>query len=285
MINGERLQELLDAGYSVNKCSVLIGEHREKVSRYLQKHPEIEIYEAFDEKVTARATELELERLLYVSDNFRVTIDKKKLKDLQQISIVDRSKLRELINQRKIDAIDDWVSRHEPSEISATLINSNRHIAYYVGRVYGNYRKFRETYALDYRMLDEYDRTPGDVARRLGYEFEHIISEILSEIAAGPIVPQATQPDGSRPDFVVNGSAWVDAKLSRSTAFHPYCKTLDKYADQAGTLTIIYAIKDTLQSDSRAEFIYVMALIPLLSPNLQRKVREFVAEAQVQRVG
>lgn len=285
MINHDQLQELLDARHSVNKCAMIIGEHQEKFRRYILKHPEIEIYEAFDENVTAQARQLELESLVYIEDDFRVTIDKERLKELQQVSVVDRSKLQEVVDQRKIDAVDAWVSQHDPSEISASAIRENAHISYYIGQIYDSYREFRETYAIDFRMLDEYDRTPGDIARRQGYEFERLVSEVLSEISAGPIESQATQPDGSRPDFVINGSAWVDAKLSRSTTFNPQCKTLDKYASQADTLTIIYAIKDTKQSDSRAEFIYVLSLLPLLSPELQQKVREFVSKAQVQRIG
>lgn len=150
-----------------------------------------------------------------------------------------------------------------------------------IRNIYETWENFYKTVGHRLNIADSKLR----VFSKLGYEFERLVSEVLSEISAGPIESQATQPDGSRPDFVINGSAWVDAKLSRSTTFNPQCKTLDKYASQADTLTIIYAIKDTKQADSRAEFIYVLSLLPLLSPELQQKVREFVSKAQVQRIG
>lgn len=286
MLEVTEVQELIDEGYSVNHVASILGVHSETLRRFVAKH-NIEIYVAFDEVVSHHATDVDLAELIYISDNFRVSIDEEKLRELQAVSLVDRRKLQQLINERKADAIDAWIRQYEPSEISNAVIGSNVHIDYYIRQVFGSYPAFRKAYGIDVRMLDTYDKTPGDIARRLGYEFESLVAEVLAELNAPrtPIASQASQSDGSRPDFVINNHAWVDAKLSRSTAFAPGCKTLDKYAKQAGTLTIIYAIKDCVRKDPRAEFVHVMSLVPLMSEALRDKTIAFVKKAKEVRYG
>lgn len=278
-------QDLLDAGIKHNKIANMLGVERTKVSKLISSG-KLEKYIAFDEEQTGYISEADIFNLFYINDDFSVSVDmdmKEQLMKQTRWGEKESSVFAEAKKEVELSAIDEFLLAIDPTEISYDLLKEYRHIETYIYRHYGDLPTFRKIYDIPTKYCDSswslYKYT------ELGYEFERLVSEVLSEISAGPIESQATQPDGSRPDFVINGSAWVDAKLSRSTTFNPQCKTLDKYASQADTLTIIYAIKDTKQADSRAEFIYVLSLLPLLSPELQQKVREFVSKAQVQRIG
>lgn len=276
----ELVQDLLDSGMPIKQIADQLGVERTKIFRLIQKGT-VEKYVSFDEMPFGFISDSDIYSLFTISDGFKVAVDGDKknwlMKHAQwaqrEDEMFDAAK-----KEVELTAIGEFILHIEPSELSYDLLKEYRHIESMIYRNYGSIPTFRKQYNIPVEFCD----LALSIYKfaELGREFESLVAEVLAEISVGDIRAQAIQPDQSRPDFIVDDHAWVDAKLSRSTVFNPSCKTLDKYTAQAGSLTIIYAIKDCLRTDPRAEFVHIVSLLPVMSVPLRTKTLDFVSKAQ-----
>ncbi|MBM7648646.1 hypothetical protein JOC78_001592 [Bacillus ectoiniformans] len=81
----------------------------------------------------------------------------------------------------------------------------------------------------------------------LGRRFEDLVGELLQEIQI-PFTKYKCGKRGCEPDFIINDSHWIDAKLSEHTVFNS--ETMQKYEPHIEKLTIIY-LRKTSQLEYR----------------------------------
>lgn len=98
----------------------------------------------------------------------------------------------------------------------------------------------------EYHTVATMDKT------KMGFEFQFIVNQILREIGLNY---ESEKSHGNlRPDFTLNDSTWIDAKLSSWTAFID--GTLDKYSG-VNTLLIIYLRGNQIENRDNRYFIPV----------------------------
>ena len=108
------------------------------------------------------------------------------------------------------------------------------------------YHKTIEKYFRTYKMVRKYAhwkprRKPLIlIYSDLGKQFEVLVGELLQEINI-PFTKYKCSIKGCEPDFILNESHWIDAKLSEHTVFNS--ETMQKYEPHVEKLTIIYLRK------------------------------------------
>lgn len=262
-ITAKQVQSLLDAGYGVNRISILLNTHHEKISRMIRKN-KLEIYVAFDERLPQPPVTWIIE-----SENFRVR---------KSDSIVGYRNKEDAMR----DAISEFVRTFDPDEITSQLLKEFRYIERYVYTLHNGMADFLNYYDLSGDMISYSRESKLGLLMRLGCEFERLVKEIFDYLSYDYVSKYSV--DNCRPDFVV-GSTWYDAKLSKSTVHNNGCETLEKYTKHTDALTIIYAIDDSHTIDDRCDFISIEDYKPHISTELRRKVDAFVRKAEAVRYG
>ncbi|MEK5528582.1 hypothetical protein MKX79_04195 [Viridibacillus sp. FSL R5-0468] len=137
-----------------------------------------------------------------------------------------------------------------------------------------HYFKNVEKYFREYKKVRKYAhwkprRKPLVlIYSELGKRFEELVGELLGEIKI-PFTKYQSSVKGCKPDFIVNQSHWMDAKLSEHTVFNS--ETIQKYEPHIDKLTIIY-LRKTSQLEYRrmvtpkTELVHISQYMESLEP-------------------
>lgn len=259
-MTSEIIQELMDAGLSIRKIAEKFNVHHSKISRIITRF-NLEWYVAFDEVCN------EHPKLWNFDEDYRISRS-----DFGYFSK----------HECMQDAVSQFVSDHDPDEITSQLLKKFRSIESYIYCLFDNLQAFYDYYELDGMYISYSRESKLGTYSRLGHEFERLVERVLKE--SGVYFDRQPTIADCRPDFV-NGEVWYDAKLSRSTVLNRGCETIEKYRKYTDYLTIIYGIDDTEADDPRANFIHISQYKQSVSKTLQRDIDAFIDKANMIRFG
>lgn len=200
---------------------------------------------------------LELKRC-WIVNNSGVELNQNEVRHLQSVCNLEFDEVLSMAREFKDEAIAEYVfdalSRTEPTRVKYSLIRDEfpsfvRHFLEVNKVTMVDIRRFL---GIDFEMiLYEYPNHLDLCA--LGREFEHLLGKYVFKESDKQVLI-----DDCRPDFISEGR-WIDAKLSRSTAFDSRCKTVEKYLGKTDKLTIVYAVDDEhpRYPDNNVDFVHV----------------------------
>lgn len=284
----DEVQDLLDEGRGVTQIAALYNLHHQTVSRFI-KCNNLDCYKAFDEISWKPAiSKHELEKSFYIDETFKVVRDKEYLEHLRNIGCDENAStvLSNIKTSLELEAMSMFVDYFEEDEINSALLKEYRHIESYLFRHFGSLDAFRVAFNIDVNLV----AYSSDKARSFfimqGVEFERLVTKALRSMHGDAVITDH-RVGGSQPDFVVDG-AWMDAKLSKSTALSPACDTISKYLEHADHLTIIYAIDDIDEVpdfDGRVDFVHVTELYPYITDELMNDISELKSAVKQRKGG
>ncbi|MGI1828715.1 hypothetical protein ACRPLG_02465 [Bacillus safensis] len=212
--------------------------------------------------IPGNPSEFELNRCFLVDDDYRVVqndytiVDIKNLYNLPDIEF-KRVKNKSLIKAQR-EALGTYVMDTFPHGLlHSTLETKGKyHIKHYINKFYrGNIGNLCRDFGLDINLLVDCGCRSTFIL--YGRKFENLVKRVLDTLYPGEVHYQVRVGD-SVPDFIVEDIGWVDAKLSKSTAFNRRCSTITKYLKHTDKLTIIFAIdKPTYNADSRVNLVSI----------------------------
>ncbi|WP_459198762.1 hypothetical protein [Bacillus subtilis] len=261
----ELLDELIDAGIDITSLRKELIKHTEfkygSVKNCLSRgfgsiKNALKAYGLYDPIGTP--ARLELERCIYISDDYRVVENRRKsyeLKELYNISDIQFKKhILGIKSDLEKEALEEYVKETFPEGLSRGYIRDHRlwHIESYMRKYFsGSARKLCEEWGLYYEIFNYSSRSAHPHCcfyLNKGFEFERLVSKALDSLHPNAVEKQKIVGD-CRPDFVI-GDVWLDAKLSKGTVYGPGVKTIDKYLEHTGNLTVIYARDDERINES-----------------------------------
>lgn len=210
--------------------------------------------------------DIELARCFEISEKYEVVTlpCAEHLRDLYFIDEITFRKLaKPAVEALERDALDNFYRDHFPFDKYPTAaLREELPILYgYLRKHYGTYKRYLREYGIDYRFIGrDYG---GSAAISYGHMFEQKLGVLLDVIY--PNVQRQVRIGRCIPDFIVNGTEWIDAKLSVESILDPRCKTAEKYAEETGHITVYYARGKRLPfRHGIAEIVHVSALYPKL---------------------
>ncbi|MCM3205682.1 hypothetical protein [Paenibacillus illinoisensis] len=175
---------------------------------------------------------------------------------IRELYEIDEMTFRRLTKPHRerteIDALDEFYREQYPLDHlpTAALRDSYPKLYGYMRKHYGTYRAFLKAYKVSYEY--ELNRNfGGRKTARYGHAFEQELAKVLIPIY--PDVKYHEKIADCIPDFIVNGTQWIDAKLSAWTIYDTRSRTLEKYARHTDNMTVYYAL------GKRAPFTYKIA--------------------------
>lgn len=258
-MNMEQIQTFLDAGYSSNRIAKYYGVHHSKIDRIIRRHG-LEIYEAFDEN-GGEVTTWDFD------DDFKPYKTSGGYMDKTECML---------------DAIAEFIRKHDPDEITIELLKKYRYIERYSYKIFGNLPTMYEYFNVDKSAVEYSMNKKVRACAIQGHDFQILVKKVFDELLMPYVYEQKYSE--CRPDFRWEDQ-WYDAKLSRSTALNPSCETIEKYRKHTDYLTIIYAIDDTTATDDRASFVHISEYYPYISSELQREIDAFIRKASQVKFG
>lgn len=151
-----------------------------------------------------------------------------------------------------------------------------------------HYFKTPERYFRTYKMVRKYAhwkprRKPLVlIYSELGKRFEELVGELLQEINIR-FTKYNSGIRGCEPDFILDKSHWMDAKLSEHTVFNS--ETMKKYEPHIEKLTIIY-LRKTSQLEYRrmvtpkTELVHISHYMESLSPERRSYYNEILKDIE-----
>ncbi|MBR8661190.1 hypothetical protein [Brevibacillus sp. NL20B1] len=225
-------------------------------------------------------TGVELARCFFIDETYKVVenqYEKERIMDLYFLSEVDFVRAsKDVKRSLEIDAIDQFYRDHFPFDGLPWGVIREKYpgAMSYIRREYGSFKDFVNAYGFPYDIF--VDREYGREYIREGHIFEEKLANILTVLYEK--VDRNQTFNRLRPDFIINGTGWVDAKLSFSTVFDYRCKTLRRYMKHTNHLTIYYAKgKRGVYRNSYISLIHVSELYPAL---LQKGRKDMVDEME-----
>lgn len=226
--------------------------------------------------------ELELKRCISINtDDFTVEINNEELLNLAAVCRMDLHDLKQMVydyaDEAKLEALSEYVRLTEPDRLNYGTFRKYKHLRPWVDRLMGGYDVFKELCYVDDRIF------AADVSTLINYgrEFERLVGEALVHMYGSNVKKQVKYKDAI-PDFVI-GDTWIDAKLSKSTAFRPEVKTIEKYRKFTNDLKIVFAVDDThgleMNDVDGVEFIHISEFYSELYDSLVHELKEFVQRA------
>lgn len=207
-------------------------------------------------------SEFELNRCFLVDDDYRVVQNEytiADIKELYNLSDIEFKRVKnKSLNKAQREALDAYVTDTFPHGLlHSTLETKGKyHIKHYINKFYrGNIGNLCRDFGLDINLIVDCGSRSTFIL--YGRKFENLVKRVLDAIYPGEVQCQVRVGD-SIPDFIVENIGWVDAKLSKSTAFNRRCSTITKYLKHTDKLTIIYAIdKPIYNADSRINLVSI----------------------------
>ncbi|MCY9008322.1 hypothetical protein MOE50_04810 [Bacillus inaquosorum] len=286
----ELLDDLIDAGIDVTKLrKELDGNKKFKYNSVKEKlrrgfgsiENALKAYGLHDP--ICSPTRLELERCLYIAEDYRIAENKHKsdeLKELYNISDIQFKKyIQDIKPDLEIEALEVYVEDTFPEGVRRDYIRENKlwHIETYIRKYFsGSAKQLCEEWGLSYEIFNYSFRSAHPHCRfylSKGFEFERLVSKALKLLYPDSVEVQKIVGN-CRPDFVISGKNWVDAKLSKGTVYGPGVKTIKKYLEHTDNLTIIYARDDECINET--EGVTFLSACQLIS-DLRKKGRYEVA--------
>lgn len=213
-------------------------------------------------------TTVELARCFEITEDYRVVtlkLNKSEVCDIYFLSDAEFNRVsKSLYWELRRDAIDNFYRYNFPfDKVSiSNLVKEHRHLQRGIEKIYGSAKRMLSFYKTPYDQF--IDRNAGASVRR-GHLFEQKLGEILRAVYGVSAVNSQVWTDGCRPDFIVNGRRWIDAKLSSYTIHDTRCDTITKYRKHTDDLTIYFARGDRSGFDTGGcKLRHVSALYPLL---------------------
>ncbi|MGF9973631.1 hypothetical protein ABEX76_12145 [Bacillus velezensis] len=293
------LDNLIDDGIDVtnlgkeliNSTKYNYGTVRKRLERAFGSVKESLIAYGLYEQV-AEPSRLEIERCFFIDGNYKVSENKfisGEVKELYNISDTKfREYRKEVLEDIEKEALDAYVRDKFPSGLKREYIYENKlwHIETYLRKFYDrSARKMCREWGLPYELVNE---SYASFYITKGREFELLVGEVLNALHPGSVEKQK-RIDDCIPDFVINGTEWVDAKLSENTAFNRACKTFDKYLRHTDHLTIIFAKESEGSFEHpNVTLTHISEFIPTLLKygyrELVSRVNSFLAELKSEEI-
>lgn len=235
---------------------------------------------------------LEIERCFYVDADYKVAENKFISSELKELYNIPETKFREyrkgIIDNIEKEALDAYVRDKFPRGLRREYIYENKlwHIETYLRKFYEHsVRKLCEEWGLSYELVNE---SYAAFYITKGREFESLVGEVLAALHPGS-VEQQKRIDDCIPDFVINETDWIDAKLSENTAFNRACKTFDKYLRHTEHLTIIFAKEsEGIFEHPSVTLTHISEFVPSLLKNgnteLVFRVNSFLSELKSEEI-
>ncbi|MCY8047590.1 hypothetical protein MOC17_16095 [Bacillus haynesii] len=251
------LDELIDAGVDVSKLRKELSDREEynygSVKQHLRRgfgsiRKALEAYGIYDQ--ICEPNQLELQRCFYVSEDYRVLENKYKSEELKELYNISNTQFREykrsIIDQLEKEALERYVKNTFPEGLRREYIREKqlKHIDNYLRKYFsGSAKKLCEEWGFSYEIFNYSFRSAHPNCNfylQKGFEFEGLVGEALRCLYPNSVQEQKIVGK-CRPDFVVGGNVWIDAKLSKDTVYSPGVKTIQKYRKYTNNLIIIYA--------------------------------------------
>ncbi|NRF01232.1 hypothetical protein HRF55_10550 [Bacillus subtilis] len=240
----------------------------------------------------ADPSHLEIERCFYIDDEYKVSENKFISEEVKELYNISDTKFREyrkgVLENLEKEALDAYVRATFPHGLRHEYIYGNKlwHIENYLRKYYGHsVRKLCEEWGLSYELINE---SYASFYITKGRKFELLVGEVLKALHPGSVEEQKRIYD-CIPDFIVDGTKWIDAKLSENTAFNRASKTFDKYLRHTDHLMIIYA-KESEGSFAHPNvtLTHISEFIPNLLKNgnseLVSRLNSFLAELKSEEI-
>lgn len=276
-----QIDDLIDAGINVARISKELPPREYDALRHQSKRTFGGYWDALREygidNYVGRPLDVELYRCFEITENYVVkeTYDADRIKSLYDLDDLAFRRLTEKHRREtEIDALDDFYREQFPFDHLPDGVLRRRfpQVYSYMRRHYGTYGAYLNAYRLSYEFA--LNRNYG--GRRSigsGLDFERKLAEMLRSI--GTEVKYHVKINDCIPDFIVNGTQWIDAKLSAWTIYDTRSRTLEKYACHTDNLTVYYAL------GKREPFTYKIADVLHVSTlyyALERKGRRDLIE-------
>lgn len=225
-------------------------------------------------------TEAELfECFLVDSESYRIMYDVEFANHLAIIYRIKPAKVmaqvRNLRHDFEMEVISKYVENTDPSLLFHERMPNA--LKSYIDKNFKSHNEFRKFFQIDYRLFEHFNRNHIMSMIQAGNVFEDLIENCYSSTELS-VSTQVIFED-CRPDFVLDGE-WVDAKLSKSTAFRG-SKTIDKYTRHTDFLTLIYAIDDMPDDDipelpDGVRLIHVFDYFKDIPPSLRNEIQTLI---------
>jgi len=254
-----QIDDLIDAGINVARISKELSPREYDALRHQSKRAFGGYWDALREygidSCAGRPLDVELYRCFEIAENYVVkeTLDAEHIKSIYDLDDLSFRRLTEKHRREtEIDALDELYREQFPFDHLPDGVLRRRfpQVYSYMRRHYGTYGAYLKAYRLSYEFA--LNRNYG--GRRSigsGLDFERKLEELLSSLHTE--VKYHFKIADCIPDFIVNGTQWVDAKLSAWTIYDTRSRTLEKYARHTDSLTVYYAL------GKRAPFTYKIA--------------------------
>jgi hypothetical protein len=243
-----QIDDLIDAGVNVARISKELPAREYDALRHQSKRAFGGYWDALREygieSCAGRPLDVELYRCFEIAENYIVkeTFDAKHIKSLYDLDDLAFRRLTEKHRREtEIDALDDFYREQFPFDHLPDGVLRRR-----FPQVYGYIRKHYVTYGAylkAYRLSYEFALNRNYGGRRSigsGLDFERKLAELLPCLYTE--VKYHLKIGDCIPDFIVNGTQWIDAKLSAWTIYDTRSRTLEKYASHTDSLTVYYAL-------------------------------------------
>lgn len=232
-------------------------------------------------------TPIEIQRSIYITDEYTVEIDAAKFIELKSIYNISENDLRRLfrpyLQKLKLDSLDIFISSIDADEFSYSLLRGFSELRYATSIHFSSMDELRSLYNIDIRLRNySRDYSKFNLFTSLGNEFESILRK-LDFIGGSDGCKHNPKIGNCRPDFVV-GNSWIDAKLSKSTALNYGDETIRKYTKHTDDLTIVYALDDgvdvsNIEREYNVTFKHVSEYYDNASEEAIAEVKEFIKKA------
>ncbi|WP_060210228.1 hypothetical protein [Sporosarcina koreensis] len=233
----------------------------------------------------------EIESLLYIDENYLVNRDvefAQYLSDKYSITVLEINKLitDDLIREYRLSSLEKFVQDHDEDFLADYENYRNLGIRRYIRAEFGGFREFMKAFNINPLLSPNKTIYGHRYFTDAGREFEALIKQAF--VGGGILVDSAFYLDGCYPDFVLEGSEWADAKLSKSTSFNPNCQTIEKYTRHTDYLTLIYAIDDMPDDEvpelpEGVRLLHVFDYFPDISPGLRSEIQTLIDEVSTRK--
>lgn len=243
-----KIDELIDVGIDVKRISKELPAREYDALRHQSKRAFGGYLDALSEygidRCAGSPLDVELYRCFEIAENYVVkeTYDAERIKSIYDLDDLAFRRLTDRYRKEtEIDALDEFYREQFPFDHlpDGALRRRFPQVYNYMRKHYGSYSAYLKAYRLSYEFA--LNRNYG--GRRSigsGLDFERKLAEMLRILNTE--VQYHVKIDDCIPDFIVNGTQWIDAKLSAWTIYDTRSRTLEKYARHTDSLTVYYAL-------------------------------------------
>lgn len=223
---------------------------------------------------------------------YEIKFDEEFVAHLSVVHNLEIRKVKSLARDRwikeiKIELLEKFVTENEEDFLANPYTyKNNSRIRGYFRNVYGDIETFRSAFNINKSLNPNRTMQGHYYYIEAGRRFERLIKRCFDAIQTEVDVQMSI--GNCRPDFVLT-EGWLDAKLSKSTAFYR-SDTISKYTKHTDNLTILYAIDD-VKDDTLpllpigVDFIHVLDYFEGLPQELQDEIKMFISEVKAVRRG